>query len=144
MTISDAQRRRTEDSIRAATDRLLRGQIPTDGGCDVKTLASEAGVSRAALYRSYSHLKAEFERRLAQMRADGHLPDPRSAQIGGLKDDNARLRARITARDQQIVELTAFKTTAISRLAAQHAEITALRSALTDRANVHPIAAQRL
>ena len=57
MTISDLQRQRTEDRIRAAIDRLLRGQIPPGGGCDVKTLAREAGVSRASLYRTYQHLK---------------------------------------------------------------------------------------
>ena len=136
MTISQAQRRRTEDSIRAATDRLLRGQIPPGGSCDIKTLAAEAGVSRASLYRSYSHLKDEFERRLAQMQANGHLPDPRSAQIVRLKDDNTRLRERLRTRDQEIAELTAFKTTAVSRLAAQHAEITSLRAALAARDNV--------
>ncbi len=43
MTISAARRRQNEDSIRAAIDRLLRGQIPAGGGCDVKTLAQEAG-----------------------------------------------------------------------------------------------------
>lgn len=136
MTISAEQRQRTEANIRAATDRLLRGQIPTGGGCDAKTLAKDAGVSRAALYRSYSHLKDEFERRLAQMRADGHLPDPRSAQIVRLKDDNTQLRERLHACDEEIAELTAFKTTMISRLAAQHVEITSLRTALTAHNNI--------
>lgn len=42
MTISAEQRQQTEASIRAATDRLLRGQIPTGGGCDAKTLAKDA------------------------------------------------------------------------------------------------------
>jgi hypothetical protein len=142
MTISPAQRRQNEDSIRAAIDRLLRGEIPPRGGCDIKTLAHEAGISRAALYRSYSHLKDEFERRLSHMRADGHLPDPQSAQIIRLKDDNAQLRQRLNARDREIVELTAFKTTAISRIAAHHAEITALRAALATRSNVHALPAR--
>jgi chromosome segregation ATPase len=142
MTISPAQRRQNEDSIRAAIDRLLRGEIPPGSGCDIKTLAHEAGISRAALYRSYSHLKDEFERRLSHIRADGHQPDPRSAQILRLKDDNAQLRQRLNARDREIVELTAFKTTAISRIAAQHAEITALRAALATRSNVHALPAR--
>jgi hypothetical protein len=43
LTISEAQRRQTEDRIRAAADRLLRGQIPPGGGCDIQTLAIEAG-----------------------------------------------------------------------------------------------------
>ena len=133
MTISETQRRQTEERIRAATDRLLRGQIPPGGGCDVQTLAIEAGVSRAALYRTYLHLKNEFEQRLARLRAEGQLPDPRAAQIIRLKDDNAKLRQRVTAREQEIADLSAFKTTALSRLAAQHQEITALRAALASR-----------
>ncbi|MBV9448453.1 MAG: hypothetical protein JO345_21420 [Streptosporangiaceae bacterium] len=136
MTISPAQRRQTEDSIRAAIDRLLRGQIPPGGACDVTTLASEAGISRAALYRSYGHLKTEFTRRLTQMQADGHLPDPRAAQIVRLKDENTQLRERLRASEQQIAELTEFRTTAISRLAAQHDEIIQLRRALAAHSNV--------
>ncbi len=139
MTISAARRRQNEDSIRAAIDRLLRGQIPAGGGCDVKTLAQEAGVSRAAFYRSYGHLKEEFERRLAHMRAEGHLPDLKSVRIVRLKDENTALRRRLADRDRDITELTAFKTTAISRLAAQHAEITRLRAALAAHGNVRAL-----
>jgi hypothetical protein len=82
LTISEAQRRQTEERIRAAADRLLRGQIPPGGGCDIQTLAIEAGVSRASLYRTYLHLKNEFEQRLARMQAEGQLPtraQPRSS-----------------------------------------------------------------
>ena len=139
MTISAEQRRQTENTIRAAIDRLLRGQIPPGGACDISTLAKEAGVSRAALYRTYGHLKAEFERRLAQMRADGHVPDPRAAQIARLKDDNSPLRERLVDREKQIAELTEFKTLAVSRLHAQHAEITRLRTALAQRHNIRPL-----
>jgi hypothetical protein len=139
LTISDAQRRQTEERIRAAADRLLHGQIPPGGGCDIQTLAIEAGVSRASLYRTYLHLKNEFEHRLARMQAEGHLPDPRAAQVIRLKDDNARLRQRATEREQAIAGLSAFKTTALSRLAAQHQEITALRAALCSRANVRTL-----
>jgi chromosome segregation ATPase len=139
VTITHAQRRQTEDRIRAAMDRLLRGQIPPGGGCDVKTLAREAAVSRAALYRSYGHLKKEFEQRLARIRADGHLPDPRAAQILRLQDANTKLRQRLDEREREIAELTAFKTTALSRLAAQHTEITRLRTTLADHHNVHAL-----
>jgi AcrR family transcriptional regulator len=139
VTISDAQRRKTEDSIRAAIDRLLRGQIPSGGACDVTTLASEAGVSRAALYRSYGHLKDEFTRRLSQIQAEGHLPDPRAAQIGRLEDENAQLRERLRTCEQQLVELTGFRTNAISRLAAQHDEIVSLRQALAAPGNVRAL-----
>jgi hypothetical protein len=61
---------------------------------------------------------------------------PRSS---GLKDDNANLRQRVTEREQEIVGLSAFKTTALSRLAAQHQEITALRAALSSRASVRTL-----
>jgi hypothetical protein len=59
-------------------DRLLRGQIPPDGKCDVKTLAREAGIDRTAFYgtRPYTHLRKEFETRLATIRETGELHDP--------------------------------------------------------------------
>jgi hypothetical protein len=50
MRISAAQRIQTENRIRAAMDRLLRGDIPPGGNCDIKTLASQAGVDRTAFY----------------------------------------------------------------------------------------------
>jgi hypothetical protein len=138
VTISATERRQTEDRIRAAADRLLRCQIPAGGGCDVKTLAAEAGISRAALYRTYGHLKTEFEQRLARLRADGHQPDPRAAQIVRLKDENAHLRRKLTERDLEVSDLSEFKTLAVSRLAAQHAEILRLREALATAGVVYP------
>jgi hypothetical protein len=45
MRISAAQRAENENRIRAAMDRLLRGEIPPGGKCDIKTLALEAGLS---------------------------------------------------------------------------------------------------
>jgi hypothetical protein len=71
MPLTDQQRQQTEARIRAAADQLLRGDLPSGGRCDIKTLAATAGVSRAALYRTYPHLKDDFERRLAQARAAG-------------------------------------------------------------------------
>ncbi len=139
MTISELQRRRIEERIRAAIDRLLGGQIPPGGGCDVKTLAREAGISRASLYRTYQHLKTEFEQRLARLRDVGQVPDPRAAQIVRLTNENTRLRQRLAERDQRITELTALRTTAISRLTAQHDQIVALRAALSNATNVRPL-----
>jgi hypothetical protein len=141
VTISPLKRRQAEDSIRAAMDRLLRGQIPPGGGCDITTLAREAGISRAALYRSYGHLKDEFARRLAQMQADGNLPDPRAAQIVRLNDENAQLHRRLLESERQIAELTEFRITAISRLAAQHDEITQLRRTQAAHSNVRALPA---
>ena len=58
MRISAAQRIQNENRIRAAMDRLLRGEIPPGGSCDITTLAREAGVDRTAFYgtRPYAHL----------------------------------------------------------------------------------------
>ena len=92
MRTSAEQRRQAEQRIRAAADALLRGDIPPDGKCDITTLARQAGVSRAALYRSYPHLKEEFEQRLAAVPRSGTTPDPRDAQITRLKAHNDELR----------------------------------------------------
>jgi hypothetical protein len=89
MRISTEQRIQNENRIRTAIDRLLRGEIPPCGGCDIKTLASAAGFDRTAFYgsRPYAHLRAEFEHRLAQLQNNGETPDPKTAQI-------ERMRAR--------------------------------------------------
>jgi hypothetical protein len=131
MRITAAQRIANENRIRAAMDRLLRGEIPPGGRCDVKTLATEAGVDRTAFYgdRPYSHLREEFEARLHTLQQQGTVPDTRLAQITRLKAENTALRQRLTERDETIAELTAFRTEALSRLAAQHDEITRLRTA---------------
>jgi uncharacterized protein YlxW (UPF0749 family) len=136
MTIIDTQRQQTEARIRAAADRLLAGNVPAGGRCDIKTLAAEAGVSRAALYRTYPHLKHEFEQRLARLRAAGQHPDPRDAQNARLTDENLKLHARVADLGQQISELTAFQTTAISQLAALHDELHRLRQLAAAPTNV--------
>ena len=127
MRTSPEQRRQAEQRIRAAADALLRGDIPPDGKCDITTLARQAGVSRAALYRSCPHLKEEFERRLAAVHASGTAPDPRDAQITRLKASNDELGERLADRDSALRDLERFKVTALSRLAAQHDEISGLR-----------------
>jgi len=127
MRTSPEQRRQAEQRIRAAADALLRGDIPPDGNCDITTLARRARVSRAALYRTYPHLKEEFEQRLAALRASGTTPDPRDAQITRLKAGNDELRQKLAERDAAIRDLKQFKELALSRLTAQHDEITRLR-----------------
>lgn len=134
MRTSPEQRRQAEQRIRAAAGALLRGDIPPDGKCDITTLARQAGVSRAALYRSYPHLKEEFERRLAALRTAGTVPDPRDAQITRLKADNDELRQKLAGRDAALRDLEQFKVTALSRLAAQHDEISRLRRQATPAA----------
>lgn len=129
MRISAQQRQQNETRIRAAMDRLLRGEIPPGGKCDITTLAHEAGVDRTAFYgaRPYTHLRAEFETRLTRMREAGDPVDPREAQISRLKAEVTMLKQRLADREQTITELTALKTKALSQLAAQHDEITRLR-----------------
>jgi hypothetical protein len=89
MRISVQQRQHNQARIRAAMDRLLRGDIPVGGSCDVKTLAREAGVDRAAFYgaRPYAQLREEFEARLQALREVDEVPDLRVAQIARLKND---------------------------------------------------------
>ncbi|WP_330478288.1 hypothetical protein OG301_21270 [Streptomyces platensis] len=145
MRISAAQRTENENRIRAAMDRLLRGEIPHGGKCDIKTLANEAGVDRTAFYgtRPYSHLRVEFERRLNAMREAGEIPDPREAQITRLKAENAKLRERLAASEQAIDELTDFRGQALARLAAQHEEIVRLRESVAGTSPVSRLPAPR-
>ncbi|MFH8631598.1 hypothetical protein ACH4CC_17305 [Streptomyces lydicus] len=129
--MAPAQRTENENRIRAAADRRLRGEIPPDGKCDIKTLASEAAVDRTAFYdtRPCAHLRVEFERRLQTLQQAGEIPDPREAQITRLKAENAKLKERLDHAGQAIDELTDFRTQALARLAAQHEEIVRLREA---------------
>jgi hypothetical protein len=130
MRISAEQRQHNEVRIRAAMDRLLGGDVPADGRCDVKTLAREAGIDRTAFYgsRPYTQLREEFEARVEQRRQAGDVCDPRDAQITRLKQENQALKDRVGKRDQTIKTLTDFKTQALARLAAQHNEILRLRA----------------
>jgi hypothetical protein len=138
MRISAAQRAQNENRIRAAMDRLLRGEIPPGGGCDVKTLAHAAGVDRTAFYgsRPYSHLRAEFEHRLQQLQHSGQTPDPKAAQIERLKTDAGKLSNRLAQANSAIEQLTSFRTQALAQLAAQHEEILRLRAAAARNTNV--------
>jgi hypothetical protein len=130
MRISTEQRQQNETRIRAAIDRLLSGDIPPGGKCDIKTLAREAAIDRAAFYgsRPYAHLREEFETRLQARQQAGDIPDRRDAQIARLNDEITGLRQRLTDRDTMITTLRGFKDQALARLAAQHDEITRLRT----------------
>lgn len=128
--LTDQTRRQKEAAIRAAMDRLLRGEIPPGGKCDVKTLAATRDVTRAALYSTYLHLKEEFERRRDQLRAAEVIADPRERQIERLKKQVDHLKKSVATQKERNAELTAFQVQAVSRLAAQHEVITRLRAAL--------------
>ncbi|MGC0422765.1 hypothetical protein [Embleya sp. AB8] len=136
--ITDTNRARNEQAIRAAMDRLLKGELPPGGRCDLKTLAAEAGVTRTGFYAKkdrdgtirpgpYQHLADEFSRRLKALHEGGRLTDPRDAQIERLRSANQGLRNRLAGQDTTIEELTDFKQRALSQLAAQHEEILRLR-----------------
>ncbi|MFF2787661.1 hypothetical protein ACFVT6_12955 [Streptomyces sp. NPDC058049] len=152
--ITEDTRNRNEASIRAAMDRLLTGDLPPGGKCDIKTLADQAGVSRTAFYPKknrdgttrlgpYQHLGEEFERRLRTLQEAGQITDPRAAQIERLKAQVAELKERVTRRDEAVAELTEFKTLAISRIAAQHHEIERLRAQARPVGNVRSLPATR-
>ena len=145
MRITAAQRAAYENRIRAAMDRLLRGEIPPGGNCDIKTLASEAGVDPTAFYgnRPYAHLRAEFEHRLQQLQHAGQTPDPKAAQIERLKADIDKLNGRLAQANSTIEQLSDFRTQALARLAAQHDEILRLRAAAAGNANVTHLPAAR-
>ena len=129
MRITAAQRTENENRVRTAMDRLLRGEIPPGGRCDIKTLAIEAAVDRTAFYgtRPYAHLREEFERRLQALQQAGEVTDPREAQIARLKAEVTALKDRLARSADTIDELTDFRTQALARLAAQHEEIVRLR-----------------
>ncbi|MET8249285.1 hypothetical protein ABZV31_35895 [Streptomyces sp. NPDC005202] len=135
-------------------DRLLRGDLPPGGKCDLKTLALESGVTRTGFYPKknrdgiirpgpYQHLAEEFERRLAALQEAGEIVDPRAAQIERLKVQVAELKERLAKRDATVAELTAFKKLALSRLAAQHDEIQRLREQAATASNVRRLSAGR-
>ena len=144
MRITSQQRAHNEARARAAMDRLLAGDIPPGGSCDIKTLAKQPGVDRSGFYgkRPYTHLRIEFEGRLQQAARSGRTVDPRNAQVSRLKDEIATLERRIAQSDHTIAELTSFKVHALGRLAAQHDEITQLRATLAGRTNIRRLPAR--
>jgi len=151
MRLSRQQLAGNEAKIRTAMTRLLNGDIPAGGKCDIKTLAATAGVDRTAFYgtRPYAHLRTEFEQRLSELLDTSERPDPRDAQVTRLKDEIARLKERLARSDSTISELADFRSQALARLAAQHDEITRLRqevrlAAGVRRLPVPPIQQQNL
>ena len=151
MRLSRQQIADNEAKIRTAMARLLSGDIPAGGKCDIKTLAATAGVDRTAFYgsRPYARLRTEFEQQLSELLDADERPVPRDAQVTRLKDDIARLKERLTRSDATISELADFRSQALARLAAQHDEITRLRqevrlAAGVRRLPVPPIQEQNL
>jgi hypothetical protein len=143
MRLSRQQLADNEAKIRAAMSRLLNGDIPPGGKCDIKTLALAAGVDRTAFYgsRPYARLRAEFEQRLQEFQQNGGQPDPRDAQIAKLKNEITTMKGRLTQSASTISELTGFRAQALARLAAQHDEITRLRRMASQAATIRHLPA---
>ena len=143
MRLNTQQRQHTRERIRAAIDQLLSGDIPPGGHCDVKTLARLSDVSRAAFYgtRPYTYLRQEFEQRLAVRRQEGDHPDRREAEITRLNAGIDALQRRLARSEQQVADLTEFQGQALSRLAAQHEELTRLRRDLERASGVRRLPA---
>jgi len=143
MRLSRQQLAGNEAKIRTAMTRLLNGDIPSGGKCDIKTLAATAGVDRTAFYgtRPYAHLRTEFEQQLEQLRNAGERPDPRDAQVARLKDEIGRLKDRLAQSDATISDLADFRDQALARLAAQHHEITRLRQEIQLAAGIRRLPA---
>jgi hypothetical protein len=141
MSLSRQQLTDNEAKIRAAMTRLLNGDIPPGGKCDIKTLAGTAGVDRTAFHgsRPYAHLRTEFEQRLSELLNAGDRPDLRDAQVARLKDEVARLKERVAQADVTITELAGFRDQALARLAAQQHEITRLRQEAHRAASVRRV-----
>jgi len=73
-----------------------------DGKCDITIVGCRAGVSRAALYRSCPHLKAEFEQQFARQREAGQALDRREDQGTRLKARSTELTQRIVGQDAEL------------------------------------------
>ncbi|MFJ5680281.1 hypothetical protein [Streptomyces sp. NPDC093097] len=126
---------------RCREDRLLSGQIPPGGACDAKTLAREAGISRASLYRTWSHLKDEFEQRRAAARAAGQQPDPKEVRIARLRELNQRLTGILARTNTEFTVLKEHHRLLLSVLATKDDELERFRRELSTFAGRHAVPA---
>jgi DNA repair exonuclease SbcCD ATPase subunit len=143
MRLTRQQLADNEAKIRAAMSRLLGGDIPPGGKCDVKTLALQAGIDRTAFYgsRPYARLREEFEQKLQDVQQAGEQPDPRDAHVTRLKNEITQLRERLAQSAGTITGLTEFRAQALARIAAQHDEIARLRQDLQRAAGIRRLPA---
>ena len=136
-------------SCRPTSSRTRTASAPPwTGCCAARSRPAATAISRPSHSRpgrphrllrhpAYAHLRAEFEHRLARIREAGDPIGSSEGQISRLKDENAKLKARLAQSNSEIGDLTDFRTTALARLAAQHEEIIRLRSLVTTpRSNI--------
>ena len=97
MRLSRQQLADNEAKIRAAMARLLNGDIPAGGKCDIKTLAREAAVDRAAFYgsRPYARLREEFETRLQARQQAGDFERLSKKEAAKLNEELAKLQLTV-------------------------------------------------
>lgn len=134
-----ADRSQVEDRIRAAIQTLLADDIPIGMNRDITSLCALAGVPRATMYRTYPHLKAIFEEQRSHLQDAAPATDTGAETRQKIRSENDRLQLKLTAMTSKVLELEYFKSTALSRLAAQHEEILRLRSHHTKDDNVQSI-----
>ncbi|MFJ7996449.1 hypothetical protein ACIQ7D_04665 [Streptomyces sp. NPDC096310] len=93
--------------IRAAMDRLLTGQpTASDGSLTVVALAAEAGVHRMALQKRHADLKAEFYERVRTETKQPPESEKRLRKaVSDLKETVAAQKAEITALRHQVTQL---------------------------------------
>lgn len=115
-----------EAAVRAAMERILRGDLPPGAKADLKTLAQLSGVTRTGFYAKRNRDGT------SRPGAYQHLAEEFTARVQALQD--AELTDRVVRRDAEVARLTEFRALAISRLAAQYDEIERLRSLLTQQA----------
>ncbi|MGY4544259.1 hypothetical protein ACVWY0_004203 [Arthrobacter sp. UYNi723] len=84
------------------------------------------------MYRTYPHLKAEFEKQRSLLHEAAPSFDPRVESHHKLRSEKDRLQLKLAEMTTQVRELEGFKSTALSRLAAQHEEVLPLRSNCTE------------
>ncbi|MFG2298391.1 hypothetical protein [Streptomyces sp. NPDC048603] len=93
--------------IRAAIDRLLTGRPTTsDGALTVVALAAEAGVHRMALQKRHADLKHEFYERVRAETKQLPASERRLRRtVSDLKETVAAQKAEITALRHQVTQL---------------------------------------
>ncbi|MFE5096388.1 hypothetical protein ACFRCI_40255 [Streptomyces sp. NPDC056638] len=123
--------------------RILRGHRQVAGRADpaqrrlrCQDARPRGGISRASFYRTWGHLKDEFEKRRAAAWAAGQRPDPREARIARLHDLNQRLTGKLAHTHTELTQLKEHDRHLLSVLAAKEDELQRLRRQLDQRDTV--------